>query len=534
MKQTDCSLFILRGDADNQKLSLEGSMIIGRSESCDVVLDEEKVSRRHAKLWREGDEVFLEDMGSTCGTFLNGDRVRASCNIQSGDIINIGAYEFRFEQKSLPAIRRPDVGTENTEGKQKNNVAEETRVASHDEVLTQALSESDASVPGSAAIEETHFAQWEELARDADDHERTRAIVPEGTRLLNIDELPKPRGGGAPLRERAAMVSHSRQRVVVGILVVISLMIGYLLFHGPNGQGDGGMIGYQDPAPRSSFKISYPDSWVLGSEGVFSAEHRYQGGLRARVVVEIERDEAFRYEGFTKAMLREREYLQSIFPGCEIEAERVIVLGRQSRVHFFKLRSNEVYAKTLLLPDDGSRLRIMCATSAKREAEYDQVFSRILDSFSYYPIQFFIDYNMPSPEQQVFALRDPVLVRERIAGSVALAEDLYRLRSADASNLSLAITHLREALTLGAAVVEPPAGVERATRLLYEYQRLQDEQVHFLRGQLEAALRIREWENARQLALNLMRVVGDRTHDLYQEAYRIEEEIGRTGRSYER
>jgi len=63
---------------------------IGR-EDCDILLpQDDMVSRRHAQVERQGDELVIVDVGSTNGTFVNGVRVHASQILESGDLVQVG------------------------------------------------------------------------------------------------------------------------------------------------------------------------------------------------------------------------------------------------------------------------------------------------------------------------------------------------------------------------------------------------------------------------------------------------------------
>ncbi|MEJ7638493.1 MAG: FHA domain-containing protein [Singulisphaera sp.] len=53
------------------------SWTIGSSLDCDLVVDRPVVSGHHCRLTREGDDFLLEDLGSTNGTYVNGERVKA-------------------------------------------------------------------------------------------------------------------------------------------------------------------------------------------------------------------------------------------------------------------------------------------------------------------------------------------------------------------------------------------------------------------------------------------------------------------------
>ena len=72
-----------------------GELIIGRSGERDIVLEEEMVSRQHAKVRAEGEELILVDLGSTNGTFVNGEKVRRIA-LNSGDRLLIGTSIARI------------------------------------------------------------------------------------------------------------------------------------------------------------------------------------------------------------------------------------------------------------------------------------------------------------------------------------------------------------------------------------------------------------------------------------------------------
>jgi hypothetical protein len=64
-------------------------IVIGRAGDLDMVLAEDMVSRRHAHILFEGDTIFIEDLGSTNGTFVNGEKAKRS-RLREGDRVLIG------------------------------------------------------------------------------------------------------------------------------------------------------------------------------------------------------------------------------------------------------------------------------------------------------------------------------------------------------------------------------------------------------------------------------------------------------------
>jgi Zn-dependent protease with chaperone function len=69
---------------------------IGRNRENDIVLDSDRVSRYHAEIVREGDDLLVVDKGSRNGVWVNSRRVNNSTPIKSGDAIRIGRREFTF------------------------------------------------------------------------------------------------------------------------------------------------------------------------------------------------------------------------------------------------------------------------------------------------------------------------------------------------------------------------------------------------------------------------------------------------------
>jgi pSer/pThr/pTyr-binding forkhead associated (FHA) protein len=69
---------------------------IGRDPGCDVWIDADGVSRRHARIRVEGQAANLEDLGSTNGTFLNGTAVNRPARLKDGDRIRLGKTTVTF------------------------------------------------------------------------------------------------------------------------------------------------------------------------------------------------------------------------------------------------------------------------------------------------------------------------------------------------------------------------------------------------------------------------------------------------------
>jgi FHA domain-containing protein/uncharacterized protein DUF4388 len=96
-------------------LSDNGEVVIGRSSELDLVLIEDMVSRKHAKLTLQPGQVTISDLGSTNGTFVNGEKVKRA-QLKEGDRILIGTSILKLvgRQAGVPAID-PKAAQENLE-----------------------------------------------------------------------------------------------------------------------------------------------------------------------------------------------------------------------------------------------------------------------------------------------------------------------------------------------------------------------------------------------------------------------------------
>jgi diguanylate cyclase (GGDEF)-like protein len=82
---------ILNGVGSGRIVSLERDVTIGRDSSADIRLIDEWASRVHARVVPEGETVGIEDLDSTNGTMVNGERVTSRRELHDGDIVSVGS-----------------------------------------------------------------------------------------------------------------------------------------------------------------------------------------------------------------------------------------------------------------------------------------------------------------------------------------------------------------------------------------------------------------------------------------------------------
>jgi len=80
----------------------QAEISIGRDVSNDFIINDVEVSRRHARLTLQGTQYVLEDLGSTNGTFVNGQRLAGPHILRPGDIVLLGEnVTLSFEEVQL-------------------------------------------------------------------------------------------------------------------------------------------------------------------------------------------------------------------------------------------------------------------------------------------------------------------------------------------------------------------------------------------------------------------------------------------------
>ena len=77
-------------DSKGQTYELADELTVGRAGGCQITLDDTYVSQLHARVFRREGQLYVEDLGSTNGTYLNRKKVTAPIAIRKGDRLQIG------------------------------------------------------------------------------------------------------------------------------------------------------------------------------------------------------------------------------------------------------------------------------------------------------------------------------------------------------------------------------------------------------------------------------------------------------------
>lgn len=90
-------LIVASGKSAGRSISVKrNKLLIGRAEECDIRPLSEEVSRRHCAVLVGPADVWVEDLGSRNGTYVNGERIAARTKVVEGDLIRVGALELKL------------------------------------------------------------------------------------------------------------------------------------------------------------------------------------------------------------------------------------------------------------------------------------------------------------------------------------------------------------------------------------------------------------------------------------------------------
>jgi len=90
------TVVVKTGPEAGRRVELDLEVAIGRQDG-DLVVEDPEVSRRHAVLRRSGGSVVVEDLDSTNGTFVNGERIRSPITVGPGDQVRVGRTTLEIE-----------------------------------------------------------------------------------------------------------------------------------------------------------------------------------------------------------------------------------------------------------------------------------------------------------------------------------------------------------------------------------------------------------------------------------------------------
>lgn len=99
----------------NQHIVIERDMVVGRHANADIVLDKQEVSRQHAGIGLNDAGIYIVDLNSSNGTFVNGEQISGEYQLKHGDHVRFADIEFKISQQDDNAETNTESDTKNAQ-----------------------------------------------------------------------------------------------------------------------------------------------------------------------------------------------------------------------------------------------------------------------------------------------------------------------------------------------------------------------------------------------------------------------------------
>ena len=104
----------ITGEFTGQEINVERDMLVGRHQDAEILLQSTDISRKHAALLFRDDHIWVKDLNSTNGTFVNGERVEQEQEIElhDGDMLQFASFMFMILAPERYKAHLPEIDVE--------------------------------------------------------------------------------------------------------------------------------------------------------------------------------------------------------------------------------------------------------------------------------------------------------------------------------------------------------------------------------------------------------------------------------------
>lgn len=200
----------ISGDLTGQEISIDRDMLIGRHQSADIALQAAEISRKHAAFLIKEDALWVQDLGSSNGTFVNDVRIAEEMRLKEGDLVQFASLKFSVLAPAVETAIQSEFAA--TADQIIADVAEPSVAAKMNEQGMPELKERDASV---------------QLTRDGMPTNvgiPKPAPIPEGVDITAVKPEPTPIPVEQP-ESRVEQEQEAKKNASVGLMSVIVLII---------------------------------------------------------------------------------------------------------------------------------------------------------------------------------------------------------------------------------------------------------------------------------------------------------------------
>ncbi|WP_160255757.1 FHA domain-containing protein [Acinetobacter indicus] len=218
----------ITGEFTGQEISVDRDMLVGRHQEADVVLQSAEVSRKHAALLLKAEDLWVQDLNSSNGTFVNDLRIEQETPLHEGDIVQFASFKFSVlapaKSELLPDEPLAAAGTE-VEQIPELDVVETTTAAEPTETVAVKTPAQQMNDQGMPELKERDASV--QLTRDGMPTNvgvPKPAPIPEGTDLSAATPEPQP----VPVEQPVSRVEQEKEQqknASVGLMTIIVLVI---------------------------------------------------------------------------------------------------------------------------------------------------------------------------------------------------------------------------------------------------------------------------------------------------------------------
>lgn len=199
----------ITGDLTGQEITIERDLLVGRHQTADLILQAAEISRKHAALLLKDQVLWVQDLGSSNGTFVNDERVTTEQLLKDGDIVQFASIKFSVLQPAVQVQLEPELVASVEESVE---AIQPTAAVQMNEQGMPELKERDASV---------------QLTRDGMPTNvgvPKPAPIPEGVDLTAVKPEPTPIPVEQPISE-VEQVKEAQKNASVGLISLVILII---------------------------------------------------------------------------------------------------------------------------------------------------------------------------------------------------------------------------------------------------------------------------------------------------------------------
>ncbi|TCB72123.1 FHA domain-containing protein [Acinetobacter sp. ANC 4216] len=216
----------ITGELTGQEISIDRDMLVGRHQSADIVLQAGEISRKHAAFLLKDQALWLQDLNSSNGTFVNDLRIEHETLLKEGDIVQFASLKFSVlapakdiepaltETESVPTSAQPAeaVAVSETAAAEPVEPAAKTAAQQMNDQGMPELTERDANVQ----LSRDGMPQGVAIPKPAP--------IPEGVDLSAIPEKQTPIAVETPV-SRVEQVKEEQKNASVGLISIVVLII---------------------------------------------------------------------------------------------------------------------------------------------------------------------------------------------------------------------------------------------------------------------------------------------------------------------